>query len=218
MMTRNNGKTWVILGLLLIAAALLLSAYNLYDNMRAAESAKEVVDRLEEHIPSDLESDTSVKDTEGKEQLVGDGRPVIPEYILNPNMDMPVEDISGVGYIGIMRIPVLELELPVISQWSYPNLKIAPCRYSGSAYLDNMIICAHNYSAHFGNLKSLQPGDVVTFTDVDGNEFCYEVVEVETLQPGAIEEMESGDWDLTMFTCTIGGRTRVTVRCEKVDE
>ena len=36
---------------------------------------------------------------------------------------------------------------------------------------------------------------------------------METLMPTAVEEMESGDWDLTLFTCTVGGRTRVAVRC-----
>ena len=30
-----------------------------------------------------------------------------------------------------------------------------------------------------------------------------------------VEEMLSGGWALTLFTCTLGGRTRVTVRCEE---
>ena len=32
------------------------------------------------------------------------------------------------------------------------------------------------------------------------------------------EEMEAGEWDFTMFTCTIGGSNRVTVRCEATGE
>ena len=103
--------------------------------------------------------------------------------------------------------------LPIISNWSYPNLKKAPCRYSGSAYTNDLILAAHNFSSHFGNLKSLALGDTVLFTDVDGNVFSYRVAERETLQPTAIEEMKSGNWDLTLFTCTLGGSYRVTVRC-----
>ena len=53
---------------------------------------------------------------------------------------------------------------------------------------------------------------------MDGNVFRYEVVELETLMPTAIEEMTSGDWDLTLFTCTIGGGSRVTVRCELAEK
>ena len=81
-----------------------------------------------------------------------------------------------------------------------------------------MIILAHNYSTHFGTLKDLGIGDPVTFTDADGNVFRYEVLELETLMPSAIEKMESGDWDLTLFTCTVGGQSRVTVRCVTQEE
>ena len=79
------------------------------------------------------------------------------------------------------------------------------------------MIAAHNYSSHFGRLKNLSQGDEVTFTDVDGNVFSYVVAALETLSPYAVEEMTSGGWDLTLFTCTIGGKSRVTVRCETTD-
>ena len=69
---------------------------------------------------------------------------------------------------------------------------------------------------HFGLIKNLHYGDDVTFTDMDGNTFRYQVIEVETLKPLAVEEMKTGDWDLTLFTCTLGGATRVTVRCSRV--
>ena len=65
---------------------------------------------------------------------MSDERTVIPDYVLYPNMEMSVETINGIDFIGVLRIPTLELELPVISEWNYPNLKSAPCRYSGSAY------------------------------------------------------------------------------------
>ena len=125
--------------------------------------------------------------------------------------------LAMVGYIGVLSIPSLELELPVISQWDYPALKVAPCRYSGSLYQDNLIICAHNYASHFGKLKELQPGDIVLFTDMDEHVVTFQMVERETLNPMDAEGMEAGDWDLTLFTCTIGGQTRVTIRLERVE-
>ena len=133
-------------------------------------------------------------------------------------MEMPVKTIDGLEIVGILRIPALELELPIISQWSYPDLQTAPCRYSGSAYLNNLILCGHNYSSHFGNLKELREGDIITFTDMDGNLFTYEMAERETLMPTSVEEMTGGDWDLTLFTCTVGGKSRVTVRCDRVKD
>ena len=52
---------------------------------------------------------------------------------------------------------------------------------------------------------------------MDGNVFSYEVMALETLAPTAVEEMTEGDWDLTLFTCTVGGTTRLAVRCEALD-
>lgn len=137
----------------------------------------------------------------------------IPDYILNPEMNMPIKNVNGIDYVGVLSIPELGIDLPVASQWNYRNLLVTPCRYYGSAYLHNMVVCAHNYEAHFGRIKHLNVGDSVIFTDIDGNKFEFRVNELETLQPTAIEEMLSNDYDLTLFTCTLGGMSRVTVRC-----
>ena len=212
---KNKGKGLILLGLLLIAAALFLVAYNLYDELRAEQESQQVVNRMEEYLPTEAPVEAPAGD---QEPLVQDDRTVIADYVLCPNMEMPVVTIDGTDFIGILSIPTLELELPVASQWSYPALKTAPCRYSGSAYLNNLIICGHNYTSHFGNLKNLSVGSLATFTDMDGNVFTYQMVERETLLPASTEEMESGDWDLTLFTCTLGGKSRVTVRFELITE
>ena len=206
---KQKGSLMITIGLLLIAAALFLASYNMYDALRADRSAEQVISQLEEHLPPTAPPTDPTGDQEAP---ISDGQTVVPDYVLTPNMDMPVETIDGTDFIGILRIPALELELPIISAWDEPSLKTAPCRYSGSAYLDNLIICGHNYTSHFGNLKNLREGDIATFTDIDGNVFTYKMVERETLLPTAIDAMESGDWDLTLFTCTLGGQSRVTLR------
>ena len=204
----------ITIGLLLIAAALFLVSYNLYDELRAEQSARQAVTQLDAYLPAEDAPEAPSDSAGGQEPLVSDERTVIPDYVLSPNMEMPVETINGIDFIGVLRIPALELELPIISEWNYPNLKTAPCRYSGSAYLNNLIICGHNYTSHFGTLKNLWEGDIATFTDMDGNVFTYKMVERETLLPTSIDAMESGEWDLTLFTCTVGGQSRVTIRFE----
>ena len=209
---KQKGLLLITMGLLLIAAALILVSYNLYDGLRAERAASRVVDQLSADFPSEAAPEAPAGSAGEQEPAV------IPDYVLNPDMEMPVENIDGTDVIGVLRIPALELELPVISEWSYPDLKTAPCRYSGSAYLDNLIICGHNYASHFGNLKNLWEGDLATFTDMDGNVFTYRMVEQETLPPTAMDAMESGEWDLTLFTCTMGGQSRVTVRFEREED
>ena len=211
---KQEGLLLITIGLLLIAAALFLVSYNLYDELRAEQSARQAVTQLDAYLPAEAAPEAPSDSTGDQEPLVSDERTAIPDYVLSPNMEMPVETINGIDFIGVLRIPALELELPIISEWNYPNLKTAPCRYSGSAYLNNLIICGHNYTSHFGTLKNLWEGDIATFTDMDGNVFIYKMVERETLNPTDIEEMESGNWDLTLFTCTVGGQSRVTIRFE----
>ena len=202
-MAKTKYKVMLGAGLLLIAAALALAAYNVIDAQRAARSAAQALEALSQT--------TAVSAAEPEEASADDA----PAYLADPEMPMPTVSFDGNDYIGRVDIPSLGLSLPVISEWSYPRLKIAPCRYTGSAYLDNLIIAAHNYSSHFGNLNRLNTGDTVTFTDVDGNQFTYAVSRIEDLPGTAIEEMQAGEWDLTLFTCTLGGRSRVTVRCER---
>ena len=202
-MAKTKYKVMLGAGLLLIAAALALAAYNVIDAQRAARSAAQALEAL---------SQTTAVSAAEPEEASADNAPA---YLADPEMPMPTVSFDGNDYIGRVDIPSLGLSLPVISEWSYPRLKIAPCRYTGSAYLDNLIIAAHNYSSHFGNLNRLNNGDTVTFTDVDGNQFTYAVSRIEDLPGTAIEEMQAGEWDLTLFTCTLGGRSRVTVRCER---
>lgn len=193
---RGRGTVWINAGLLLIAAALFLSAYNEWESHEARDSARQVIAQLCDALPTEAGEPTTLPDV---------------------RREMPVKTINGRDYIGVLSIPSLELELPVISQWDYPALKVAPCRYSGSLYQDNLIICAHNYASHFGKLKELQPGDIVLFTDMDEHVVTFQMVERETLNPMDAEGMEAGDWDLTLFTCTIDGQTRVTIRFERVE-
>lgn len=201
------GKIFTITGLLLFAAALALSVYNLWDGYRAEQSREKL---LEEY----RDKSQNISD-EGEQAEESDGQ--IPDYQLNPEMEMPeitLEDLDGAACIGVLEIPEIDLKLPVLSEWSYPLLKKAPCRYSGSAYLDNLVIAAHNYRTHFGKLKELETGDEVIFTDAAGNRFEYKVAVVEALTPQSVEDMTSGEWALSLFTCTLDGKNRVTVRCD----
>ena len=140
---KQRGLLSITVGLLLIAAALFLASYNLYDELRAEQSARQAVTQLDAYLPAEAAPEAPSDSARDQEPLVSDERTVIPDYVLYSNMEMSVETINGIDFIGVLRIPTLELELPVISEWNYPNLKSAPCRYSGSAYLNNLILCGH---------------------------------------------------------------------------
>lgn len=197
------GRLCMVLGALLVAGALALFLYNQREQAAAEEASQAVMPELVEAINTRV-----LENTEPKEQAAPNA----------PIPEMTEVKINGYYYIGFIGIPALELELPVMTDWDYKKLNIAPCRYYGNLYGDNLVVMAHNYPNHFGKLSELTMGDTVTFTDMNGETFTFEVAAIEVLVPEAVEEMIAGEYDLTLYTCTYGGQSRVTVRCDRVQE
>lgn len=130
--------------------------------------------------------------------------------------EMVQTTLNGYALIGILEVPTVGLELPVLDNWSYDLLQIAPCRYSGSAEEQNLIILGHNYKRHFYPLKKLALGDEVLFSSMDGETYTFEVSGIEILQRTQLEQLTSSSHDLTLFTCTNGGYSRYVIRCNYV--
>ena len=191
----------MILGILLLAGALGLTAHNKYLENAARRNSDEVLMQMAELPPVEEPDDPEY----------------IPDYVLNPGMPMPTVEINGHNYCGSLLVPALDLAWPVMSEWNYDKLRIAPCVYVGTCYGQGFVIMAHNYNSHFGPIKDLEMGDEVVFQDLANNRFHYVVEDAEELQPTAIEEMIDSGYDLTLLTCTPGGSARVTIRCTLVE-
>lgn len=201
-MRKKSGALCMTLGALLIAAAIALAAYNQLEASHAANEVKTILPQLQQAITDRVDTEKSDSSTETDE----------PAQVRK----MTEVEIDGHRYIGYLSIPALELELPVMADWDYTRLKKSPCRYFGSVYSDNLVIAAHNYARHFGKLADLRMGDPIRFIDMEGAVYDYEVCDLETLPPTATEEMLQSGWDLSLYTCTLSGGGRVTVRCKRV--
>ena len=188
-MPKKSGVILISLGAVLILAALLLFLYNRSEDRRAGQEAESLL----EDVRSSMAADT---DPEPQEELA--------------------EEITY-DYAGVIAIPNLSLELPVIDQWSYARLKVAPCRQSGAAADGDLVIAAHNYKSHFGYLDRLEPGASVIFTDMEGTVYRYAVEEIRQLEPEDAEDVSSvfsSEYPLVLYTCTPGGKARVAVFCQ----
>jgi sortase A len=227
-MKRNRLSRCLIgIGMVLILAAGVWFGYNIWTDRRAGESSAAVLDAFPATVNAAAEAEIA-SDSEPKTEMPTPApeQPTEDEPEAEPEETAPEEEeaentiiIDGDVYLGRLDIPSIGLALPVMSEWNYNNLNLAPCRYSGAPADDNFIIAGHNYSSHFGSLRYLFVGDAIYFTDADGNVFTYEVAQIEELGATDIEAMENSGWPLTLFTCTIGGKARLTVRCElKTDE
>lgn len=186
------GVICVFLGVVCLLSSVGFVAYNRWEDMNAKDIAQDLLENIQSII---------------KEKQ--------PEQFLPE--EMATVKVDGYDCIGILSVPVLDLELPVLTDWSYAKLKKAPCHYYGTYYEKDFVIAAHNYKSHFGRLSKLQAGDIVVFTDVSGTVHYYEVVILETLPKNATKEMITSGFDLSLYTCTLGGGSRVTVRCNATE-
>lgn len=193
----NRGKLFIIVGVFLILISLTMTFYNKYEDLNAGKQARAALDAFKSEVVVQNHIVESLTTEEVKE--------------------MKTVNINGDEFIGTITIPVLNLELPVMSEYSYSRLKKAPCRYYGNLFTNDLIICAHAYETFFANLIKLKQNDLIVFTDVDGNNYAYEVLEIEILKPTDVDKMVNNDFDLTLYTCTSDNMNRVTVRCNRVN-
>lgn len=189
-MRKFIGTLCVLLGIVCLFCSVGFVLYNYLESENAANSTKSLLEDFNSEIHNQNHKQNNSK--------------------------MPTVKVGGYDCIGVLSIPALGLELPVLTDWSYAKLKKAPCLYYGSYYEKDFVIAAHNYKSHFGRLSTLKKGDVVIFTSADGVARYYEVALLETLPKNATEEMITSGFDLSLYTCTLGGGSRVTVRCNLV--
>lgn len=204
-MPKKTGIAIVTVGAVLILSALLLFLHNRQEDVQAGQEAESLLENVEAVIET-----KKIRVPVSSKRLDETPAPTP----LDPQM--PVVMLDGYEYVGYVEIPVLGLKLPVMSEWDYNRLKLAPCRQFGSSRTDDLVIAAHNYESHFGHLKDLSVGEPVTFTDMEGIVNTYCVEKIETLNPSEVDAVQNSGYDLVLYTCTKGGRTRVTVFCNRI--
>ena len=202
-MRKVVGVGCILLGVVCLLVSIGFIVYNGYEAEQAEKTSQALLQGVQTNMcPQEITPEETVA------QTVQEPAP----------RQMQTVTVGAYDSIGVLTIPVLELELPVLTDWSYEKLKSAPCHYYGSCYEADFVIAAHNYPSHFGRLSQLQAGDLMTFTDVTGERHGYEVILLETLAATATEEMISSGFDLSLYTCTPGGASRVTVRCRAISQ
>lgn len=200
----KRGAFWIVLGALLVTAALFLQLRNVKQEQTGGRQSAQVLRQMQQTLPQ-----KAAMQVEEANQM--------PEYCRFPEKEMPTVLIDGQAYIGVLEIPKISLQLPIHAQCADALLRSAPCCYAGTAYQNGFVIAGHNYSSHFGALPQLTSGDSILFTDIEGNAFSYRVAGFETLGPSQTEEMTNSGYALTLFTCTYGGASRISIRCNRAD-
>ena len=200
-MKSKTGIFLMLAGGAAIIFSLIIIAVNIRLDSQGKKNSENVLNILESEISSYSEDENNITYTDG-----------------NGLKKSKTISVDNNYYSGIIDIPEIGIKLPVMSEWNYDNLNISPCLFYNDEKNNSKIIAGHNYSSHFGKLKQLKQGDYIIFTNAENKRVIYKVLQTEILGSTDTDKMLGGDdWNLTLFTCSLSGYERVTVRCIQAD-
>ncbi|MGI6211125.1 MAG: hypothetical protein ACOYJJ_00870 [Anaerovoracaceae bacterium] len=158
----------LIIGILLLAAAVCLFAWTRIQEARYDSRSKAILSALDKAIPKTgvkmTAADMAKTEADESETSGDDGEL------------MTMIQIKGSSCVGRLSVPALHRSWPVGSV--YGNLKEMPCRSTGTPDRNHFRIRGLKGSYHFSELARLTPGNKVRFTDVSGITYCYKVVNI----------------------------------------
>ena len=121
--------------------------------------------------------------------------------------------------IGVINIPSVNANDPILSTYTDELLKIAPCRFHGPNpnEVGNLCIAGHNYknSKFFSKVPNLQLGDKIEITDLSGRMLTYTVYDKFIVNPDELEctsQLTNGNKEITLITCTNDNKQRHIIK------
>lgn len=186
----KNSKILIFIGIIFISLSLFFEVKNTLEENKASRNASIMLNELTEVIEDNKD---------------------------NKVTPMVYSTIRGYDCFGVITIPSLGIELPILNTWDYERLDIGPCIYYGNINENNLVICGHSYKSHFKYLYNLDMDDYVIITDVNNNQYVYQVKDMNVISPKDTDEVIENDFDLTLFTCYNSGSQRIVIHLNKVN-
>ena len=126
---------------------------------------------------------------------------------------------------SILTIPSLNIKYPVLSECTTELLKISLNKFWGCNpnEVGNYCVVGHNYDGKdifFGKLNRIQNGDIVQLEDESGEKIPYKVYNKFIVDPNDVactSQITNGKREMTLITCSDGGKTRLVVKCREVE-
>lgn len=123
----------------------------------------------------------------------------------------------------VLNIPNLEINYPVLKEYSEANLKISINKFWGCNpnEVGNYVIAGHNYKNKkmFGKLSQIKVGDICEITDLTGTTLKYKVYDTYVVDPDntyCTSQLTDGKKEITLITCTNYGKQRLIVKAREI--
>ena len=188
---KRRGNLFLIAGCLLVAGSLVLLVYSRIHSEQARKRNVETVAQIAAIIPPR-----------------SDG--AMDSY---SNMEMPVLQIGGEDYIGLLDIPAFGLTLPIGSSWDTGKVTTYPCRFWGTVYDGSLIVGGADQPGQLDCLDQIWNGSIVTVTDMTGSVFRYVVSSVERSKTAHSDVLVDESAALTLFVRDAYNLEYIIVRC-----
>ena len=146
----------------------------------------------------------------------------LEEIIATINEELKNEEIStkikGYDIDGIIKIPKINLNYPILSLTNDETLKLSITKFYGDKLneIGNVVLTGHNYrnGSLFGNVKKLEIGDIVEITDNQNRTLNYKIYKKYVVNPSDMSILlsEEGEKEITLLTCTNGRKNRLILK------
>lgn len=130
---------------------------------------------------------------------------------------------QGYNVIGLIQIPVINLEYPILEKTTQQSMKTSISRFYGGEIngYGNVSLAGHNnYSGTmFGKNKNLKLGDKILLTGLDGNTIEYEIYDIFVTDPNDTSILETKDKEkreVTLITCKNGRSERLIIKAKEI--
>ena len=227
-------KLELFLSVFLICLLFSYYIYAEYDRNKSEEVSKEILAEIKEQVDTTVKKDENDKivvilevpgtqeDNEDKTENQNNNQ----TKTNNTKIDTKTyTSKDGVKYTteAILKIPKINIEYPVLSATSDALLFVSLNKYWGPQpnEVGNYCIVGHYYEngKMFGKLHKLKNGDKAELTDLSGNTLKYQVYNKYVVEPTdtrCTSQLTDGRKELTLITCTNGGKQRLVVKLREV--
>lgn len=151
---------------------------------------------------------------------------VKPVEILQP-ISNQYKAKSGKVYdiVGIITIPEIKVEYPILSETTDDLLKVSVCKFWGPDpnEVGNLCIAGHNYTntRAFSQAYKLEKGDIIEIKDLSGRTIKYEIYShfiVKASDTSPTSQITHGKKEVTLITCTNGTKERRIIKAIEIQE
>lgn len=222
---RIIGLLIVLVGVGVVAYAVIIPTYNAYINNKRVEEVRNAISgtlRDNEENSDDNYLGSGMSQAEYEALSVSDKARIDAQIKKEKAAQNTVADLD---IIGIIEIEKLNITYAIVEGTKNINIKasIGHLEESNAIGADGTCVLAGHrggmYGEMFDNVDKLEPGDLIVVTDLTGTEYTYEVYEHRNIKAKdwSICDWIDGQITLVLLTCEKTGYGRLCVMARMVN-